>query len=177
MASRTASREPYEEPFWRTPAAKIMLVVFVVTVGFLGIRKLERINQRYQVENRLSRDPQMGPTLAKWRSIIADNLKAKPGPRDQLPIALYFGVVAEFVESQPKFGLNPTRVLKLQSPQLLAGQGAKFDSKDKVEVAYKNYPTGQNKPKPGEEWMVSVWRDSEGNNVIHSAYRCPAPPQ
>lgn len=178
MASRTAqqSRNIYEEPFWKTPAAKIFVTCLVLVLSVLGIQKLERINARHQVEARLSRDPALGPMVEKWRNAIASTSKAKAGPGDELPVALYFGEVLEYIETKPRVGdLKPSRLLKLQRPQLLAGTNGRNDKRDLVEIAFRRYSTGMNKPKPGEEWLLAISRDSDGNNVVHTAYRCDAP--
>ena len=177
MASRTAttSRSLYEEPFWRTPVAKITLTVILLVAAIFGIQKLERINNRHQVEARLARHPTLGPLLEKWRGAVSENQKAKQRPNDQLPMALYFGKVAEFVETRPAFGLAPTRLLKLASPELLGGAAAKLDSRDQVAISFKNHPNDAIKPKAGEDWLIVVWRDSEGKNVLHTAFRCDAP--
>lgn len=177
MASRTAttSRDLYEEPFWRTPVAKMLILVGILVGGYLGIRQLERINSRHQVEARLSRHPALGPAVEKWREVIALNQKSTPGPKDQLPVALYFGKVAEFVESKPEFGLEPSRLLKLGQPQLIAGTASRLDGRESVTVSFKNHPKNSPKPKPAEEWLIAVWRDSEGKNVLHTAYRCDPP--
>jgi hypothetical protein len=175
MASRTAQSKEitYEEPFWRSPAVKIMVVAILGVGSILGIQKLERINMRHQVENRLSRDPALGPMLVKWREAIANNQKVQAHPGDQLPTALYFGQVEEFVETKPVItGLSASRLLKLKQPQLLAGVGGKYDSIKNVDIAFTNHPMGVNKPKPGEEWLVAVWRDKEDKNFVHTAYRC-----
>lgn len=177
MATRTAttSRDLYEEPFWRTPVAKMLILVSLIVGGYFGIRQLERINSRHQVEARLSRHPTLGPIVDKWRDIIAANKKTTPGPHDQLPLALYFGKVLEFIESKPTFGLEPSRLLKLGLPQLITGTAGKFDSRDSITVSFKNHPPNSPKPKPSEEWLIAVWRDSEGKNVLHTAYRCDPP--
>lgn len=177
MASRTAttSRNLYEEPFWRTTTAKIAGLLIVIVVGLLGIQKLERINARHQVESRLTRNPTLGPLLEKWRGIVETNQKTKPGPQDQLPIALYHGRVSEFAESKPTFGMAPGRLLQLAEPQLLCGVATKLDSPERVSISFKNQPANTPKPKVGEEWLVAVWRDSEGKNVLHTAYRCDSP--
>ena len=177
MATRTAttSRDLYEEPFWRTPVARMIIAVGIIVGGFFGIRQLERINARYQVEARLSRHPTLGPTVEKWREVIAANKKAVSGPHDQLPVALYFGKVSEYIESKPEFGLEPSRLLKLGQPQLIAGTASKFDGRDTITVSFKNHPPSAPKPKASEEWLIAVWRDTEGKNVLHTAYRCDPP--
>jgi hypothetical protein len=108
----------------------------------------------------------------KWRGIITQNQKVKPSPGDQLPIALYFGQVMEYAESKPSFGLAPTCVVKLQSPQLLVGLPHKSDTHDKVEISYKPQPP-KSKPQKGQDWLIAVWRDTQGNNIVHTAYPCP----
>jgi hypothetical protein len=175
MASRTAPRrEIYDEPFWQTTAAKIMFAGILGIFSIWGIYKLEQINQRHQVELRLERDATMGPLLAKWREAIGRNQKTKASPGDQLPVALYFGQVLEYVESKPAFGLAPTCVVKLQSPQLLAGNAHPRDTRDKVEISYK-VPVPKPKPQKGQDWLIAVWRDSQGNNIVHTGYHCPPP--
>ncbi len=175
MASRTApSREIYDEPFWQTKAAKILCAILLITFSIWGTIKLQQINQRHQVELRLERDAVMGELLVKWRKTIANNQKTKAGPGDQLPVALYFGEVLEYVESKPVFGLAPTCVVKLQSPQLLAGIAHPRDTREKVEISYKP-PVPKSKPQKGQDWMIAVWRDSQGNNIVHTAYYCPPP--
>ena len=171
MARSASSRETYAEPFLRTSAAKIMLAAIVLPLLGWGIFKLERINERHQVELRLERDPTLGSLVGKWRSSVANNQRAKQLPGDQLPVALYFGTVMEYVESKPAFGLAPTCVLKLQNPQLLAGSAHKTDTREKVEISFKP-PAPKAKPFKGQELLVVVWRDSSGNNIVHTVYPC-----
>lgn len=174
MASRSSNnRNLLEEPFWRTPAAKILIFTALIVGTLLGIRKLEHINARHQIEKRLTGDPALGPVVDKWKTAIASLASSPASPPDpEKPAALYFGEVIEFIETKPKVsGLAPTRLLKLGATQLLAGTPGKYDKPDKIEIAYKRFATGLNKPKTGEQWLVVVFRDSAQNNVVLNAYR------
>lgn len=174
MASRSSNpRNQLEEPFWRTPAAKILIITALIVGTLLGIRKLEHINARHQIEKRLNQDPALGPMVAKWKQTIASFANSPTPLSDaETPAALYFGEVIEFIETKPKVSsLAPTRLLKLRAAQLLAGTPGKYDKPDKIEISYKRFATGLNKPKTGEQWLVVVFRDSTDNNVVLNAYR------
>lgn len=171
MAAARSSAPIPMEPFWKTPAAKIMLAVVICVAAIFGIRKLEKINARYQVEARLARDPSIGPTLEKWRTVIAKNQTAQSRPGDELPMALYFGRVLTYAESKPPPGQSPTRTMQLANAQLLAGRPSKSDVKDVIYISFKKRDPGLVKPVPGQEWLVAVSRDSVDNNVIHTAYK------
>ena len=175
MATRTASnRVPYSEPFWRTRAAKIMVTAVVGSFAAWGIYHLERVNARHQIELRLDHDATLGPLLVKWRGVVTKNQNVKAAPGDQLPVALYFGKVLEYAESKASFGLAPTCVVRLENPQLMAGTPHKADTKNEVKLSFKPQPP-KTKPQKGQEWLIAVYRDSGGNNIVHTAYPCPHP--
>lgn len=156
--------------------AKILLVLIISVVLFVSIRKLERVNLRYQVEKKLASDPAVSPTVAKLKEAIEKNLRANVSPQqaeqERLVVALYHGQVREFAQGKEVSGMPATQVLHLEKPILLAGEPGKNDSAESVLISYKNYPAGRERPAKGQKWIVAVWRDRSGNNVFASAQRC-----
>ncbi len=163
-------------PFWRTPVALTLGGLAVLFFIFAGIRKLERINLRHQVEKALEADPVVAQTIARLKEAIARNLAAKPTAvrmeQERLVVGLYHGEVENFATGKELPGMPVTQVLHLGRPVLLAGEPSNNDSPDSVLISYKNYPARMEKPAKGQKWILAVWRDKSGNNVIHTAQRC-----
>jgi hypothetical protein len=175
MPARPASAHP--EPLWRNPVFRIAVVLVLGAVAWAGIRRLERLNLREQIEFRISEDKVLGPKVRKLKESIENNLLAAQSAETriarQLAVALYHGTVAKFESGKELHGLPATTVLHLGNPVLLSGEPGKNDNAGSVLVSWKNQLRGLDVPTAGEQWIVAVWRDSNGNNVVHTAERCP----
>lgn len=136
-----------------------------------GIIKLERVNERHQLELRLNADPLIGSQLQRWREAINQNLRTTARPGDRLPTALYYGKVLDYTESKPTFGLMPTCILRLETPQLLAGNPHRSDTVELVSLSYKDHPP-KTKPTKAQTLLVAVWRDAQGHNIVDTAIPC-----
>jgi hypothetical protein len=79
--------------------------------------------------------------------------------------------VKEYTVSQGTDGSPPVSLLKMEDAALLAGGRSRKDGSSNLTVSGKQYIFGGPSPRPGETWMVCVWRDSDENNVIHTAVR------
>lgn len=167
MSARTRLHDPLAEtPFWRTrgfllgAAAAAALATGGLTVW------LVKENRRQQMQWRLDEDPE----LAALKESLIAQISAAKSTQPRAPAALWLGRVKEFTVSQSTTGAPPVSLLKLEEASLLAGTRAKQDA-DLLTISGKQYVFGGPQPRPGETWMVSVWRDTDGNNVIHSAVR------
>jgi hypothetical protein len=170
MSARSRLHDPLAEvPFWRTRGfllGAITLAVFAVAGLTIW---LIRENRRQQMEWRLEDDPRLAGIK---KSLAAQIDSGKPSqPRAPVPVALWLGRVKEFTVSVPTSGAPAVSLLKLEEANLLAGARAKNDGSDTVTISGKQYTFGGPQPRTGESWLVSVWRDTDGNNVIHSATR------
>lgn len=168
MPARSRSHDPLAEtPFWRTRGFVfgIIAAAFLCVAG--GTVWLVKMNLRQQQQWRLDEDPKLaGIKLSLTKQIAA----ARPG-QPRAPVALWLGRVKEFTFSQGTDGSPPVSLLKMEEAILLAGSRSKSDGSDTLTISGKHYTFGGPQPRPGETWMVSVWRESDGNNVIHSAVR------
>jgi hypothetical protein len=168
MSARSRLHDPLAEtPFWRTRS----FVLGAVTAGLLlaaGMTVfLIRENRRQQMQWRLDDDPQ----LSALKASLTEQIQAAKSTQPRAPVALWLGRVREFTVSQQTSGTAPpVSILKLEEANLLAGERARNDT-SAVTISGKQYIFGGPQPRPGESWLVSVWRDADGNSVIHSATR------
>lgn len=169
-AARSRLHDPLAEvPFWRTRGFLLGgIALAVLAVAGLTVW-LVRENRRQQMEWRLDDDPNLAGVRKSLTALIS---AGKPSqPRGPVPVALWLGRVKDFTVSQSTTGAPPVSLLKLEEASLLAGERGKNDAAGAVTISGKQYTFGGPQPRAGESWMVSVWRDAEGNNVIHSATR------
>jgi len=168
--SRLHAPDPLAEvPFWRTrPFVLGFIAIAVLAVAGLTIW-LVRENRRQQMEWRLDADPHLASVKKSLVAQIESGKPAQAGAR--APVALWLGRVKEFTVSQSTNGAPAVSLLKLEEATLLAGTRTKNDGSESATISGKQYTFGGPQPRPGETWMVSVWRDPDGNNVIHSATR------
>ena len=135
-----------------------------------GMIWLEKVNRSYQLERRLDEDPRLGPMAVKLKQQIrmageSGILKdAAEAARRHIPQALWLGRVSEVVENESRDG----SLLVLAAPHLLAGKMGPQDRSDQVKIGRRKYVYSSSRPKVGEMWLISVWRDTTGNG-IHSA--------
>ena len=171
MARAAAAPPPPQMPFWRLPAFRWGVVAVSAVILLTGMMWLEKMNRQYQLERRLEENPRLGPMAAELKKQI---LKAEQSgvlkdpataARGQIPQALWLGQVTEVLETVSQEGTT----LVLSSPLLLAGRMGPHDRSDQVKIGRRKFVyAGSVRPKVGEMWLVSVWRDSTGN-AIHSA--------
>lgn len=133
---------------------------------------LEKLNRSYQLERRLEQDSRIGPMAAKLKEQIAhaqrtgalkDPLQAAHG---QIPQALWLGRIATPSGSEPQDG----SIVVLTGAHLMAGTAGAHDRGGQVRIGRRKYVFKGSRPRPGETWLISVWRDGPGN-AIHSAAR------
>jgi hypothetical protein len=156
-----------ETPFWRSRGF-LCGVVACALISAAGVTVwLVKLNQRQQMLWRLDDDPGLS---ALRRDLTNQITAAKPG-QVRVPLALWLGKVKEYNVSQGTDGSPPVSLLKMDSAALLAGSRSKKDGSDSVTISGKQYEFGGPLPRAGETWRVAVWRDSDENNVIHTAAR------
>lgn len=177
MARAAAIPAPPAMPFWQLSAFRwgVAAVTGLLLLG--GMMWLESFNRSYQLERRLEEDPRLGPMAAKLKQQIrlAVDTGALKDPaeaaRRQIPQALWLGRISEIVENESRDG----SLLVLAAPHLLAGKLGPQDRSDQVKIGRRKYVYPGTRPKVGELWLISVWRDPAGNG-IHSAARYPGTP-
>ncbi len=176
MARASAAPAPPPEPFWELPAFRWGLVLMCGALLLTGGIWLERTNRSYQLERRLQEDPRLGPMTRKLKAQIAEaehsGILKDPAAaaRGQVPQALWLGRVSEVRENETR----DAGILELTGAQLLAGRPGPHDRSGVVRAGRRRF-LFDNRPREGETWLVSVWRDG-ADNVIHSAARyAPAP--
>lgn len=168
--SRLHAPDPLAEvPFWRTRAFTMGVIAAAVIAAVILTIWLVRENQRQQMERRLDDDPHLAGIK---KSLVAQINSGKPAQANaRVPVALWLGRVKEFTISQSTSGAPAVSLLKLEGAILIAGARAKNDGSDTATISGKQYTFGGPQPRQGETWLVSVWRDADGNNAIHSATR------
>ena len=164
-------------PFWRLPSFRWGVIAVSGLILLTGMIWLEKVNRSYQLERRLEEDPRLGPMAVKLKQQIrmageSGILKdAAEAARRQIPQALWLGRVSEVVENETRDG----SLIVLAAPHLLAGKMGAQDRSDQVKIGRRKYVYPGARPKVGEMWLISVWRDATGNG-IHSAARYGAHP-
>ena len=168
MSTRSRLHDPLAEtPFWRTRGFVLGAIAAAVLLTAGLTVWLVQQNRRQQMQWRLDDDPVLSGIK---QSLTAQIVAAKPS-QPRAPAALWLGRVKEFTVSQQTAGTAPAvSLLKLEEATLLAGQRAKSDAAI-ITISGKQYTFGGPQPRAGEAWLISVWRDTDGNNVIHSATR------
>ncbi len=172
MARAAAAPALPAVPFWQVPTFRWGVIAIVGLLVVAGIYQLDKINRSYQWERRIEEDPQLGPMAAKlkqqirlaWESGAFKD--ATEAARRQIPQALWLGQIAEVMENESRDG----SLIVLAAPHLLAGKSGPHDRSDQVKIGRRKYVYSGTRPKVGEMWLVSVWRDGTGNG-IHSAAR------
>ena len=172
MARAAALPAPPAVPFWQLSAFRWGVAAVSGLLLLTGMIWLEKVNRSYQLERRLEENPRLGPMAAKLKQQI--RLAAESGAlkdpaeaaRRQIPQALWLGLVAEVRETESRDG----SLIVLGSPHLLAGKPGQHDGTKEVKIGRRKYVYSHSRPKVGEMWLISVWRDTTGNG-IHSAAR------
>ena len=168
MSARSRLHDPLAEtPFWRTRSFAFGMIALAVIIAAGATVWLVKLNQRQQMQWRLEEDPQ----LSKLKESLTKQIAAAKTGESRAPAALWLGRVKEFAVSQHTNSTAAVSLLKLEETTLLAGTRAKGDGNDILSISGKQYTFGGPQPRPGETWMVAVWRDTDGNNVIHTAVR------
>ena len=167
MPPRSRQPNPLSEtPFWRTRGFLWGMLGLAVLLAAGGTVWLVKMNHRQQIQWRLEQDPQ----LSRLRQSLTKKINAgKPG-QPRTPAALWLGRVKKFTVGQPTDGKAPIALLEMSDAILLAGAKGSRDGSDSLTISGTNYVWGGPLPKPGEIWMISVWRDG-ANNFIDTATR------
>ncbi len=177
MPRAAAVPPPPLVPFWQLPAFRWGVAAVSAMLLLTGMMWLEKVNRNYQLERRIEEDPRLGPMaqklkqqiqLAEQNGVLKDAVEAA---RSQIPQALWLGRISEIPESGSKEGIT----LVLASPHLLAGRMGPHDRSDLVRVGRRNHVFKEARPKVGELWLISVWRDRDGNGIHSAARYAPAP--
>ena len=172
MSARSRLHDPLAEtPFWRTRGFASGMLILAVMLAAGATIWLVKVNQRQQMQWRLEEDPK----LSRLKLSLTNQIAAAKDGQARAPVALWLGKVKEFTVSQQTNGSAAVSLLKLEEASLLAGTRAKGDSGETLSISGKHYTFGGPQPRPGETWMVAVWRDSDGNNVIQTAVRAQIP--
>ena len=168
MGARSRVHDPLSEtPFWNSRGFILGVIAFALLSGMGLTVWLVKLNQRQQLQWRLDNDPKLSTIKQSLTKQIA---VAKAG-QPRAPVALWLGRVKEYTVSQGTDGSPPASLLKMDDAALLAGGRSKKDGRDTVSISGKQYTFGGPQPRAGEAWLVAVWRDSDDNNVIHTAVR------
>ena len=168
MSARSRLHDPLAEtPFWRTRGfvSGILALAFILTAG--ATVWLVKLNQRQQMQWRLDEDPK----LSRLKQSLTKQIATAKDGQPRAPAALWLGKVKEFTVSQQTNGSAAVSLLKLEEATLLAGTRAKGDAHESLSISGKQFTFGGPQPRAGEIWMVAVWRDTDGNNVIHTAVK------
>jgi hypothetical protein len=168
MPARSREPDPLREtPFWCTRGFRFGLLAAAVLAGAALTLYLVQLNQRRQMEWRVEHDPE----LRRVRDSLARQIAAaKPG-QPRAPAALWLGRVRKFTVSQQTDGSATVSLLEVENAALLAGSRSRKDGGDLLTISGKQFTFGGAPPRTGETWLLTVWRDSEGNNVLHTAVR------
>jgi len=166
MGARSRLHDPLSEtPFWRTRGFVFGIISFAV-ISAAGLTVwLVKMNQRQQMQWRLDHNPK----LAGIKQSLTKEIAAAKTGQPRAPVALWLGRVKEFMVSQGADGSPPVSLLKMEEATLLAGSRSRKDGSSTLTISGKQYTFGGPVPRAGETWIVSVWRDSDENNVIHKA--------
>ena len=168
MGARSRLHDPLSEtPFWRSRGFVFGVVAFALLSASGLTLWLVKMNQRQQMQWRLDDDPKLSGIKQDLTKQIA---QAKAG-QPRTPVALWLGRVKEYTVSQGTDGSPPASLLKMEEAALLAGNRSRKDGSDTLSVSGKQYTFGGPLPRIGETWMIAVWRDTDDNNVIHTAVR------
>jgi len=172
MARASAIPAPPPLPFWHLPAFRWGAIAVGLMGLTAGLMWLEKANRTYQVERRLEEDASLGPMAAKLRKMIVDAQRSGilkdpvKAAQAQVPQALWLGAVTEIIENENRDG----SILVLSEAHLLEGSGGVHDRSGQVRIGRRRFVYTNGRPKVGETWLISVWRDGSGN-AIHSAAR------
>lgn len=170
MARAASIPAPPPAPFWQLPAFRWGVIAVGGMMLLMGMMWLEKKNRAYQLERRLSEDVRLGPMaqelkrqieMAQRSGVLKD---VKRAAADQIPQALWLGRIAPPGESDPQDG----SIVVLTNTHLLAGTSGPSDRNGQVRIGRRKFVYKTSRPKAGETWLISVWRDGPGN-VIHSA--------
>lgn len=177
MARASTLPAPPQAPFWHLPAFRWGVIAMGAILLIAGAFWLEKMNRSYQLERRLEEDTRLGPmarTLkqqigqAERSGILKDAVQAAQA---QAPQALWLGRISEVKETENRDG----GILEISDAHLLAGRSGPHDLGGRVRVGRRKFVYGSSRPRVGETWLISVWRDGSGN-AIHSAARYAAVP-
>ena len=164
-------------PFWTTGSFRWGVIAAAVLGGVFLLTWMDRENRIFQVERRLEEHPRLGPLARELERAIADaqrrDLAKDPAraERDRVPQALWLGRVREFREGQAQAGQPRPGTLYLEEPLLLAGKKSSQDTRNEVTAGRRDFVFRGARPRTGEMWLVSVWRDQAGISCIHHAER------
>ena len=164
-------------PFWQLPAFRLGVLAIFAILLLLGIGWMEKLNRSYQIERRLGEDARLAPMVHKIKQQIETAGKsgilenAAQAAQGQVPQALWLGRVAEVDENATGDG----SIVVLSDAHLLAGRPGPHDRGGQVRVGRRRYVYSGTRPKVGENWLISVWRDGS-SNAIHSAARYTSAP-
>jgi hypothetical protein len=170
MARASTINAPPAVPFWRLSAFRWGLAVVGLAVLIAAGGWLERTNRTYQLERRLEENPSLGPMVrrlkqqieqAKNSGLLKDPAKAALA---QAPQALWLGRIQQVIENETRDGST----IVLAEPQLLAGRAGTHDRGGEVRIGRRKFVFSPIRPKAGELWLISVWRDG-ADSVVHSA--------
>ncbi len=177
MARASAAPAPPVMPFWQHPAFRWGAISAGAILLVAGMIRLEKLNRSYQIERRLEENASLGPMArelkqkiinAQRSGIFSDAAKAAAG---QVPHALWLGRIAPLAQNEPQDG----SIVVLTDAHLLEGAAGPHDRGSQVRIGRRKFVFQGMRPKAGETWLISVWRDGPGN-VIHSAARYSAAP-
>ncbi|MES2709740.1 MAG: hypothetical protein V4726_24285 [Verrucomicrobiota bacterium] len=172
-ASAASVPAPALSPFWEAAAFR-WGVLAVAALGLLaGVIWLEKVNRHYQVERRLQEDPRLGPIARMLKGLVEENQRSGilsdpvRAEKAHAVQAVWLGRVSALVEN----GMRDGSTLELSDAVLLAGRPGRHDIAGKFKAGRRSFVFQGARPREGETWLVSVWRDQSGMNAIHYASR------
>lgn len=177
LSAAVTDAPPPEEVFWRTAAFRWGTLLTAAVASFFLLTWFERENRHYLQTRRLEEDARLGPLARQLAARIeeAENSGAlkdlEAAERNRVPRALWLGRVKEFTEVRDASGRLTPEILTITDATLLKGARGRGDARHEFKAARKDYVFHGTLPKPGEIWLLSVWRNREGYNYIHSAAR------
>jgi len=163
-------------PRWLLAAAALTALLLAASVL---LWRLNKTNNQLQAERRLASDPVLGLWLADMREDIESFERGAPQPPGNgtrpLAEAVWLGRVRSLDYTHKHREGPRLSDVTLSPAHLLAGRRSKNDPRGEgsVRISVLGHSWTRGEPREGEQWVFSVRRINEGNNVAHTAHPAP----